>query len=127
MVLRVPGGEQCDPLALRQAIEVRDFRKAGGWRLFEQALETRFDTLASDRVARLGRGGDGDGFEAFDGADQLAPVGELLPDALPRPARGRDQFEAVAPLNRGDMLVFGDLAVSDDGDADRLHDFSPAT
>ena len=127
VVLGVPGREQGDLLRLGQAIEVGDFGEACGWRFFEQAVKAGCDALASDIKARTRGRRDRDGFEPFDSADKLAPIGEALFHALPRTARRGDQLEPVVALNRRQMLVGGDLAIADDRDSDAFHDLRPAT
>ena len=127
MMLGMPGGEEGGALRLGETVEVGDLGEASGRRLFEQAVEARLDAFAGDRVTRAGRRGDRHRFQALDAVDQLAPVGELVPDALTRPARRRDQLEARIGFDRGDMLVLGNLAIADDSDPDRPHAPSPAT
>src|SRR5207302_10562850 len=120
IVLRVPSREQRDALRLGKAVERGDLGKARGRRLFEQAVEPGESALAGDVEPGLGRGGDGDGLEPVNVADQLAPVGEATCDPLARAARGGNQLEPRIALNRRHMLVVGDLAVAENRDADRL-------
>ncbi len=121
MVASMPRGEERDWLRLGEAGEVGDLAQAHRRRLFEQAVKAGEDALASDLVARPGGRGDRHGLEPVDGADHLAPVGEGLPNALPRAARRGDQIETRIALDRGHVLVGGDLAEADDGDFDRPH------
>ena len=127
MVLCVPRGEEAHTLCLCLAVEVGDLGQAGRWRLFEQAMESGGDAFASDVEAWAWRSRNCDRVEPVHGADHLAPVSERPGDALARPARRSDELEATIGLYGGHMLVSRNLAVTDDADPDRLHDFSPAT
>ena len=126
MMLRMPGGEQAQAFRLREAIQVGDLGEPRRRWLFEEAMEPGRKAFAGNFEARAGRGRDCNGFEAFM-ADQLAPVGERARHPLPRAARSRDQIETAVTLDRGDMLVGGDLAIADDRDSDAFHDLRPAT
>ena len=98
--------------ACGEAVEVGDFGEAGGRRLFEQAVEAGEDAFAGDLIARAGRRGDRDCFEALDAADQLAPVGEGRPTPWP------ERLEVATSSKRGlaaidwHVLILGDLADS---------------
>ena len=85
-MLGVPRREQRDALRLGKTIEVGNLRKAGGWRLFQQAMKAGGDALARNLEARAGRRGDRDSLQAVNPADQFAPVREALFNALSRTA-----------------------------------------
>ena len=128
IVPRVPGREQSDLSGFRKAGELGYLAQGRRRRLFEQDVKPFRDAFASDLVADRGRRGDRNGFESFDLVEQLAPVGIDRLDALAGAARRRDQLQPLVRLDRRDVLVGGDLAVADDGDADRPHQrFTAAT
>src|SRR6478672_709056 len=127
MVLGMPSREQADLLRLGEAGEVVDLCEAGCRRLFEQAMQPGEDAFARNLITRAGGRSDRHRLKPLNAADQLAPVGEGLDDALSGPARARDELEAIIPGNRGHMLVGRDLAEAEDGDLDRPQRRTPAT
>jgi hypothetical protein len=84
-------------------------------------VEPGIDACAGDLVPGGRRRGDRHRFEPLDLADQRPPVAINRLDALARTARRRDELEAVVAGDGRHVLVGGNLAVTDDGNADRLH------
>jgi hypothetical protein len=118
----VPGGLQGQAAFGGGQAQVLDLAQRRAGRLFQHHVLAGRQGQVGQGVARLGRGAQRHRVDRHVAGQQLGQ-GREVRDAVEVgvAADDGDQFEAVVGGDGGQVLVAGDLAQADEGEADRRH------